>query len=113
MPDSVRALVASAANREERRRILRAFRERSNPDGAGSRGAAPQRAAVFVREADGTIRPVSVRTGAQTWEYTEIVGGLEEGAEVVVPPSANLAAQSEQMRARARRWSGGRMMGRR
>ena len=89
--------------------MIEELRQGNAPE--GNLPSEPEVAAVFVMDADG-IRPVRIHTGAQTWEYTEIVGGLEEGARVVIPPSASLARQSQEMRERAQRWGGG-MMGRR
>ena len=98
-----------SAEPEERRRMIEEIRQ-----GQGAeldRAETAETAVVFVRETHG-VRPVLVYTGAQTWEYTEIVSGLAEGAQVVVPPSASLAQQSQEFRERVQRWSGGRVMGR-
>lgn len=55
--------------------------ERSNP-------GRPKPAYVFVRDPRGALSLQPVRIGLSTWERTEILAGLEEGAEVVVVPQA-------------------------
>lgn len=56
----------------------------------------PKDAFVFVNDEQGllTIRPV--RIGLSSWEYTELLGGLEEGQQVVQVPMA-LVSQSEML----------------
>lgn len=81
---------------------------------AGMGGKSPEQAGVavvFLRNANG-IEPRVIRIGAQNWDYAEVLSGLEEGATVVIPPSATLAQQSQQTRERAQRMSGGGVMGR-
>jgi len=56
----------------------------------------PKDAFVFVNDEQGllTIRPV--RIGLSSWEFTELLGGLEEGQEVVQVPMS-LVSQSEML----------------
>ena len=56
----------------------------------------PKDAFVFVNDEQGllTLRPV--RIGLSSWEYTEVLGGLDEGDEVVQVPMA-LVQQSEML----------------
>lgn len=74
----------------ERQRILQGFRQarerqqqadRTNP-------ARPKPAFVFVEDSTGvlTIRPVTI--GLSSWEFTEVLAGLEEGDEVLQVPLA-------------------------
>ncbi len=56
----------------------------------------PKDAFVFVNDEQGllTLRPV--RIGLSSWEYTEVLGGVDEGDEVVQVPMA-LVQQSEML----------------
>lgn len=78
--------------------------------GGASQGGTGE-AVVFLKTPSGT-QPTMIRIGAQSWDYTQVLYGLEEGATLIVPPSAALAQQSQQMRERALQMSGGGVMGR-
>ncbi len=56
----------------------------------------PKDAFVFVNDEQGllTLRPV--RIGLSSWEFTEVLGGLEEGDEVFQVPMA-LVSQTEML----------------
>jgi len=52
---------------------------------------------VFV-PTDGSFRVKAVGTGVRTWEQVEITSGLDEGANVIIPPSAEVAKQFREFR---------------
>ena len=70
--------------------------------GSGTPGAGGMSMGIaFVKE-DDRFTPRLVRTGASDWEFIEIIGGLKEGEEVALLPSAQLYMQREQMMERFR-----------
>ena len=56
----------------------------------------PKDAFVFVNDEQGLLTLIPVRIGLSSWEYTEVLGGLDEGTEVVQVPMA-LVSQSEML----------------
>jgi HlyD family secretion protein len=50
---------------------------------------------VFVLGEDGNPEPRLVQMGLGDWDNTEIVSGVEEGAELVIVTAAQLQAQQE------------------
>ena len=68
---------------------------------AGGTSGGPKMGLAFVKE-NGRFSPRLVRTGATDWEYVEVIGGLREGEEVAVLPSAQLYMQREEMMERFR-----------
>ncbi|MFC1992042.1 efflux RND transporter periplasmic adaptor subunit, partial [Chloroflexota bacterium] len=44
---------------------------------------------VQVLSADGTIEERPIQTGISDWQYTEVIDGLSEGDQLVVPQGAN------------------------
>ncbi|MEJ2482894.1 MAG: hypothetical protein P8049_07215, partial [Gemmatimonadota bacterium] len=79
-----------------RQKLFAMFQQLRESQEQASRGdpSAPKDAFVFVDDEQGllTLRPI--RIGLSSWEYTEILGGLEEGDAVVQVPMA-LVQQSE------------------
>jgi HlyD family secretion protein len=61
---------------------------------------------VFVAE-DGTYKPRIVMLGASDFDYTEVVGGLQEGDQVALIAAIALQAQREQQNQRIRQNMGG------
>jgi len=62
----------------------------------------PRVGIVFVPDGAG-FGPVAVGTGLRNWEYVQITSGLKEGAEVIIPPSAEVARQFREFREMIRR----------
>jgi HlyD family secretion protein len=56
--------------------------------------SAPKDAFVFVNDEQGLLTLKPVRIGLSSWEYTEVLGGVKEGDEVVQVPMS-LVQQSE------------------
>lgn len=67
----------------------------------GGRGGRLPVGIAFVKAGNG-FEPRIVRTGASDWDYVEVLGGLEEGEEVALLPSAQLYMENEQMMERFR-----------
>ncbi len=80
----------------QRQKLFSMFQQMREQQEQASRGdpSAPKDAFVFVDDEQGllTLRPI--RIGLSSWEYTEVLGGLEEGEPVVQVPMA-LVQQSE------------------
>lgn len=80
----------------QRQKLFSMFQQMREQEEQASRGdpSAPKDAFVFVDDEQGllTLRPI--RIGLSSWEYTEVLGGLEEGEPVVQVPMA-LVQQSE------------------
>jgi HlyD family secretion protein len=80
----------------QRQKLFAMFQQLRESQEQASRGdpSAPKDAFVFVDDEQGllTLRPI--RIGLSSWEYTEVLGGLEEGDAVVQVPMA-LVQQSE------------------
>ncbi len=68
-------------------------------------GQAPEPAVVFILDAEGTMVPRRVMIGVRDWEYTEVVDGLDEGAEVVMLPSTSLLNSNQALRDRFARFN--------
>jgi HlyD family secretion protein len=62
-------------------------------------------AVVFVADSS-AIRPVAIRIGTREWDQTEILDGIAEGTEVIVPPSSAVAKQFKEYREMIRRYGG-------
>lgn len=75
-------------------------------DGAGQ----TQPAIVFVKGAQGP-EPKFVLLGLSDWDYTEVLRGLEPGAEVYLISVARLKQQQQQFADRMRQRAGGGMLG--
>jgi HlyD family secretion protein len=80
----------------QRQKLFAMFQQIRDQQEQAARGdpSAPKDAFVFVDDEQGllTLRPI--RIGLSSWEYTEVLGGLEEGDSVVQVPMA-LVQQSE------------------
>jgi len=81
---------------------------RSEESGDPAAGAHP--GVVFVHGAKGP-EPKMVLLGLSDWDYTEVVHGLEPGAEVYLISVARLQQQQEQFSSRMRERAGGGMFG--
>ena len=55
---------------------------------------------VFVLDADGQFHAREIVTGVRDWETSEVLGGLEEGEELVLLPSTSLLRAQQSMRDR-------------
>lgn len=94
--DSVRALMASM-----RQNAGGARRQATDP-------AAPRPAVVFVLDSLGVPQPRGVMIALNDWDHTQVVSGLDEGAEIAVLGAAQLqAAQSRQLQQMRGRMGGG------
>ena len=58
--------------------------------------SAPKDAFVFVNDDEGLLTLKPIRIGLSSWEYTEVLAGLDEGEQVVTVPMA-LVQQSEML----------------
>ena len=70
----------------------------------GASGTTNGKAVVFISDSSG-VRAEVIGTGIQNWNVTEVLRGLGEGDEVMIPPSPLIAQQFEQFRERMKRWS--------
>jgi HlyD family secretion protein len=83
------------------------------PGGGGGEGAVPaglRPGVVFVKTPQGP-EPRMVLLGLSDWDYTEVVRGVEPGAEVYLISVARLQQQQEQFTNRMRERAGGGMLG--
>lgn len=62
---------------------------------------------VFVKKADGSWDPRVVRLGIADYDYTEVVGGLEEGEQVALLSAVALQVQRQQNNDRMKAMTGG------
>jgi HlyD family secretion protein len=91
----------SAADRQRMIQMFRQMQEqRQRQDHANS--GSPKPAFVFVAAPDGVMSLKPVMIGLSSWEYTEIVGGLEEGDEVLQVPLSLVQQQELLERIRSR-----------
>jgi HlyD family secretion protein len=81
------------------------FTAPAGPQGAGARNV--RRAVVFVVNESGVPEPRAVTIGLFDYDHTEIVSGLEEGAQVALLGAAQLQAQSQEFLNRIRQGPGG------
>ena len=51
---------------------------------------------VKVLSPDGTIKERAITTGISNWQYTELIEGLSEGEEVVVPQGTAATTTTQQ-----------------
>jgi HlyD family secretion protein len=94
------------------------FSTRGGAGGAGGFGAGggrgrgrdqangPRTSLVFV-SVGGKYQPRVIRTGLASYDYTEVIAGLNEGDEVVLLTTAQLQAQQQQQRDQMRARQGG------
>ena len=77
-----------------------AARPRPRDDTRGTDGSRREPAVVFVLDVDGRFYGREIITGVRNWETTEVLGGLEEGEELVLLPSTSLLRSQQNMRDR-------------
>lgn len=101
--DSLRARVARGEiSQDSVRALMAGLRARGGAAG-GQRAAPvdpaqPRPAVVFLMSADGRPEAHAVMIGLNDWDNTQVVSGLDEGAEIAVIGAAQLqAAQAEQL----------------
>lgn len=108
-PERVRSMSAEerrelfeSLSADQRRRLMQQMREAREAGEGLQRSGQPRPAFVFVRTSEGglTLRPI--RIGLSSWEYTEVVAGLEEGDTVVQVPLALVQQRELLRRVRAR-----------
>ena len=77
-------------NPAERRRIFEQFRAAREQEQAADRSnpARPKPAFVFQEDASGALTVLPITIGLSSWEYTEVLQGLEEGEAVTEVPLA-------------------------
>lgn len=106
---TLRAQVESGEISQDSVRALMASMRGSGGGFGGQRGqsadpAEPRAAVVFVMSAQGVPEAKAVMIALNDWDNTQVVSGLDEGAEIAVLGAAQLqaaqAAQLEQMRNR-------------
>jgi hypothetical protein len=80
----------------QRQKLFAMFQQIREQREQASRGdpSAPKDAFVFVDDEQGLLTLKPIRIGLSSWEFTEVLGGLEEGQPVVQVPMA-LVQQSE------------------
>ena len=66
----------------------------------GTDGSRREPAVVFVLDADGQFHAREIVTGVRDWETSEVLGGLEEGEELVLLPRTSLLRAQQSMRDR-------------
>ncbi|HEX6863166.1 MAG TPA: efflux RND transporter periplasmic adaptor subunit, partial [Thermoanaerobaculia bacterium] len=107
----VRAALAKMREEGQARRAAGPGRPEGPAPGGDDRAAAGLRpGVVFVKTAEGPA-PKFVLLGLSDWDYTEVVRGLEPGAEVYLISVARLQQQQEQFANRMRERAGGGMFG--
>ena len=74
--------------------------------GRGGQPSGPRTSLVFIAVA-GKYEPRVIRTGLASYDYTEVVSGLEEGDQVVLLTTAQLQQQQQQQRDQMRARQGG------
>lgn len=99
---------ALAAMREQRQQRRSGASGGERPANAGSGDARP--GVVFVKGANGP-EPRPVLLGLSDWDSTEVIRGLEPGAEVYLISVARLQQQQEQSAERMRQRAGGGILG--
>jgi HlyD family secretion protein len=86
-------------------------RRRGGSGADGGQGGGDMRpGVVFVKGPDGP-EPKLVMLGLSDWDYTEVIRGLEPGAEVYLISIARLKQQQDQFTERMRQRAGGGMLG--
>ena len=103
--DTVRAVMAKRRNGGEmtadERRIMRTVFAGAREGGGRGRPETDYRFGgdfwVVLQDADGSMRPVAVRTGLTDLDRVEVVAGLDEGQKVLILPSANLIETQERL----------------
>lgn len=82
----------------QRQKLFGMFQQMRDQQEQASRAnpAAPKDAFVFVNDDGGLLTLKPIRIGLSSWEYTEVLGGLDEGDQVVQVPMA-LVQQSEML----------------
>jgi HlyD family secretion protein len=99
----------AVAQRVARRAAPQASGNGAAADATGSMqgmgGRSRTRPAVVFVAANGSYTPRLVRVGVSDFDYTEVVSGLEEGAQVALLASAALQAQRQQQNERFRNMS--------
>jgi HlyD family secretion protein len=75
--------------------------------GTGRRNARVSSTYVVFVLREGKPAPVEIRTGLTDLDYIEVTGGLSEGDQVLLLPSASLVNSQEEMRQRMNRMTGG------
>jgi HlyD family secretion protein len=66
-----------------------------------------RRAVVFVVNGDGKPEPRPVQIGLNDYDHTQVVSGVEEGAQVALLGAAELQAQQQEFLDRVRQGRGG------
>lgn len=82
----------------QRQKLFGLFQQMRDQQEQASRAdpTAPKDAFVFVNDDRGLLTLKPIRIGLSSWEYTEVLGGLDEGDQVVQVPMA-LVQQSEML----------------
>jgi HlyD family secretion protein len=91
----------SPAERQRLMRQMRAARE-AQTEAAQRNPGQPRPAYVFRYDNGGQLELEPIRIGLGTWEYTEVVSGLEDGEEVVLVPQALIQQRELLERIRSR-----------
>jgi HlyD family secretion protein len=99
-----RARLMQSVTPEQRQRLFARFQELRERQERAQRAdpSRPKEAFVFVGDGRGGLTPRPIRIGLSSWEYTEVIAGLEEGAQVVEVPMALVSQQEMLERIRSR-----------
>ena len=83
----------------------------TNPQAGAARARQVRRAVVFVMNAEGVPEPKAVQIGLNDYDRTQILSGVEEGAQVALLGAAELQAQQQEFLDRIRERAGGGILG--
>ena len=97
---------ATAATQSQGGRSGGGFGAGGGRGGRGAQPTGPRTSLVFIAVA-GKYEPRVIRTGLASYDYTEVVSGLEEGDQVVLLTTAQLQQQQQQQRDQMRARQGG------
>lgn len=86
----------------ERQRLMQQMRAARAAQADRGNPGRPRPAYVFQYDAGGQLELEPIRIGLGTWEYTEVVGGLEDGDQVVLVPQALIQQRELLERIRSR-----------
>ena len=84
---------------------------RSGAQGGSVPGRQVRRAVVFLVTEGGVPEPKAVQIGLNDYDVTQILSGVEEGAQVALLGAAELQAQQQQFLDRIRQRTGGNPFG--
>ena len=84
---------------------------RTGAQSGSTPGRQVRRAVVFLINDGGVPEPMAVQIGLNDYDFTQILSGVEEGAQVALLGAAELQAQQQQFLDRIRQRTGGNPFG--